>query len=71
LFHSPEGATSSNPEDITFIHDLMTKHKVFQRRYPLHAALLISPLILLIDKKLMRYCLDQMKLATVSVKLVG
>jgi hypothetical protein len=49
-----------------FVQRLTDKYDSFQRRYPLHAALLISPLVLLVDKKLMSGCLDQLKLVTVS-----
>ena len=53
------------PDQLDFVHKLMKDSDAYKRKFPLYAALFLSLLVLLADKKLMLCCLNQVDLLKV------
>lgn len=66
-YRSVGGSLQMNQDQVDFIKNLMNKSDAYKRKYPLYVALFISPLALLVDKKLMSRCLDQLDLLKVRI----
>lgn len=60
------GFDQVDQELLSFVTELMAKYEAHKRKFPLHAALLVSPLVLLTDKALMSRCMEQQNLLKVS-----
>ena len=56
-----------DPEEAAFLKTLMERFDAYKRRYSLCIAALVSPIALLVDKKLMSRCMSQDHLLKVSL----